>query len=99
VRSPPLHPLLYFRNRDRIWEDQGGEAMSIARTHDRASSRDSGIRAGLSTAGSALLAIASAIGRFRRRGERIGSELPLSDHLLRDIGLPADPSRRTWREG
>jgi hypothetical protein len=99
ARSPPSGPSFYFRNWDRNWEDQCGTAMSIARIDDRAAARHSTILARLAFAGPALQAIGATFGRLRPRGERIGSETPLSDHLRRDIGLPPDPSRRAWREG
>ena len=73
--------------------------MSIARTDDRAPARDSSIIGGISVAAVTLLAIGGALVRLRRRGERTPSELPLSPHLRRDIGLPIEPTRHGWREG
>lgn len=73
--------------------------MSIAQTDDRAPPRSSSLIGGISVAAVTFAAIGAGLVRLRQRRERPTSELPISTHLRRDIGLPAEPSHRGWREG
>ncbi|MCW5715005.1 MAG: hypothetical protein KIT43_10880 [Bauldia sp.] len=74
--------------------------MSIARTDDRASARDSRTIGGISIAVAATVAaVGAALGRLRRREARRTSELPISGYLRRDLGLQDEPLHRGWREG
>lgn len=70
--------------------------MSIARTDDRASARDSSALGGISIAAAAVLAIGAGLIKLRQRGDRRQPEQPLSDHLRRDVGLPVEPRQPGW---